>query len=604
MNSYSRFMFLFAINSIVFFVLESYNASRGSSLLLPSTSDVILVTIIYVLLTVSGIVLMESYILGIVNSAMIVYTTNSFILEYYAVSLIASVIIAAKIQRYDALMSMTIKELRLNPDPGRVMHNLAAYFASLSLTLFIMGLFVREDIIASMWMFTLWIPLLITISMIPILVAWDPVPVVLAGMATAVGSLGLTPLAYLTIRMIGNTGSYISVGEREGVSLGLLKAVLRHGYPSKPYLSEGVERGRKQWYWERMGGVLRIDLNGLPNNHFVIVGASGMGKSRLAKNIVLQAYLKYKYNFTIIDPHGEYGDILEVFPSILLVDASNTTINPLELEGGNPGQRAHELSYTIQTLFKLGPLQRQVLEEVIIETYKAKGIYPDDPRTWVHKPPIFRDVLATAERLSVEDDVVKRVIPYLKILSTRVFSSSGLSMAEILSKPSIIQLNKLSSDYVRVIYMDTLLHKLLNTMYQEKERPLRLVVIDEAHHIFRRGGGRILASRLLMESRKYGMGFIIITQQPLALTDAVYQNTSVKIVFNTSEPRNLDYVSKLLAGLSSHSRINAVRKIVPSLRKYEFIASITNEKELFLAELIDYLEELKHVGDNKAKMPE
>ena len=581
------------INIVVAYVISVLRTSYNPVALIPEINVLIPLITTYIVLITISIILTESYILGIINSIILTGILGGLVIGYYIVSLIASLIIVKKYQKYDSVLSLTIRELKLKPDIGVIFHNLATYFASLSLTLFVTG-YISSSINTVFRIDTqiILLPLLLLASIIPVLLFHEVELITLAGLCSGLGLYGLIPLTYIITHKLSHTMMQYQVRSEKGIGLGLMKAILKHGYPSRTYIRDKIKRDRVQWYWEKTSGVLKVDLDELPNNHFVIVGASGMGKSRLAKNIILQTYTYYKYNFIVLDPHGEYGDLAEVLPNTLIIDASNTSLNPLELKGSDPGQRAHQLSYTIQSLFKLGPLQRQIIEEIIIETYKKKGIFPEEQGTWNYKPPTFRDVLGTAMLMAKDDELVKRVIPYLKVLSTRVFSGNQLSMSEILSKPTIIQLNRLSSDYVRILYMDTLLHKLLNTMYSERGINKQIVVIDEAHQIFRRGGGRVLASRLLMESRKYGLGFIIITQQALALTDAVYQNASVKVVFNTSEPRNLEYVSKLLGGLSERSKINALRIMLPRLGKNEFAVKISNREEIYLAELIDYMKKL------------
>ncbi len=596
---------LILINIVITYTISILRASYNPVTLIPEVNILIPLITTYIVLITTGIILTESYVLGIINSIILTSILGGLVISYYFVSLIVSIIVVKKYQKYDSMLSLTIRELDLKPDIKVLFHNFAIYFASLSLTLFIAGyiglsnnIFFRSEIQITL------LPLLVLVSMIPILLFHEVELITLAGLCSGLGVYGLIPLTYIIARGLSHTIVQYSVKAWKGIGLGLLKAVLKHGYPSGTYIEIGIKKDRIQWYWKKASGILRVDLDELPNNHFVIVGASGMGKSRLAKNIILQTYIYYKYNFIVLDPHGEYGDIVEILPNTLIIDASNTSLNPLELKGSDPGQRAHQLSYTIQSLFKLGPLQRQIIEEIIIETYKKKGIFPEELGTWNYKPPTFRDVLDTAVVMAKDDELIKRVIPYLKILSTRVFSGNQLSMGEVLSKPTIIQLNKLSSDYVRVLYMDTFLHKLLNTMYSERRSNKQLIVIDEAHQIFRRGSGRLLASRLLMESRKYGLGFIVITQQALALTDAVYQNASVKIIFNTSEPKNLEYVSKLLGGLSDRSKLNALRTILPRLSRNEFVARIiSSREEIYLAELIDYTKKIKeYILNNKTKM--
>ena len=55
-----------------------------------------------------------------------------------------------------------------------------------------------------------------------------------------------------------------------------------------------------------------------------------------------------------------------------------------------------------------------------------------------------------------------------------------------------------------------------------------------------------MLARLLVESRKYGLGFIIISQQPLDLDEAILANTWLKFVFSLQEPRNIEYITRIM----------------------------------------------------------
>lgn len=116
-------------------------------------------------------------------------------------------------------------------------------------------------------------------------------------------------------------------------------------------------------------------------------------------------------------------------------------------------------------------------------------------------------------------------------------------------------------DYVKAILTETLLRRIAHYMYlARKRKTLHYIVIDEAHRICRRGREPSLVARLMMESRKYGIGFIIITQQPLDIDEAIVANSALKISFKLTEPKNLDYMAKTLAGYVLENRLEALRK--------------------------------------------
>lgn len=61
--------------------------------------------------------------------------------------------------------------------------------------------------------------------------------------------------------------------------------------------------------------------------------------------------------------------------------------------------------------------------------------------------------------------------------------------------------------------METILTSILGTMYTQKYGSLRrLVVIDEAPFLLEKESGEIMAERLFAEGRKFGYGFVMISQ--------------------------------------------------------------------------------------------
>lgn len=375
----------------------------------------------------------------------------------------------------------------------------------------------------------------------------------------------------------------------KGVLLGSIRAQLVYDKPShlyggniqEPLVSKQKFVGKKTWFWRKTTGNLHVDLGELPNMHIVIFGSTGMGKTSLAKSIITQSYMLYSYNFIVIDRHNEYIDLVHVLDDkINIVDALNASINPFELsQNVSPRQRAMELADTIKAIFNLGYIQRNILEEIFIKAYELKGILQDDPLTWSKSPPSFHDVLDVIEYLSQDSEYkayVQRVSPYIKILAHDVFSHTKVSFYELLNTPSIITIASLPSEQIKSLYVETFLHRLLNTMYTTRINNKVLLVIDEAHTIFKRERSKALINKFFMESRKYGIGIIAITQQPLDTSDAVLANTSLKIIFRINEPRNLDYISRTLAGYHDYLKIQAIKLVLSTLTKHIAVVNIDN----------------------------
>jgi len=354
----------------------------------------------------------------------------------------------------------------------------------------------------------------------------------------------------------------------EGVKIGRIVSRLVYGKPANVWLKEKLHIPRSpSWYWRVESGSYTYNPYSQINYHILIAGSSGTGKSSLAKKLIKELYYQWAIPCLIIDPHNEYVKVIEELDGIV-VDASKISINPLELDECSPRERIVQVADTIQRVFRLGNLQRAVLEDLLEEAYAEKGIVNDDPETWKFKPPTFLTLLRVIEkrieyaRSSGERSRYEGLKPYIRLLSTSIFRETTISFSDILSKPSVIAMANLPGDHVKAILSETLLRKIAHYMYVSGESIglSHYIVIDEAHRICRRSTEPSLVARLMMESRKYGIGFIIITQQPLDIDEGIIANSALKISFKLSEPENLDYMAKTLAGYISENRLEIFKE--------------------------------------------
>ncbi len=349
-------------------------------------------------------------------------------------------------------------------------------------------------------------------------------------------------------------------------------------------LAKAVRRLRlrrtPRWSWLPLyPRPLGLDPAKLNNMHVLVVGMSGSGKSTLAKNMV-KAAARQGINVLVIDFHGEYGDVVRSIGGQVL-DASQASINILELDGASPRERASEVADLIQTALGLGNLQRVMLEQAIEEAYMEKGIVHEKPSTWGREPPTLLSVATLVRRWASqatsrsEQARLNSLAMYLDLLAKTFHSQTSISMESLLSNPTSVMLNTLPGDHVRVIYAETLLRKIAANMYRSAPpRPL-LIVVEEAHRLSRRSRTRrSLLARLLAESRKYNIGFVAISQQPLDLEEAVVANCAVRAVFTLQEPRNLDYAVRLLGGAADPGMAALLRETIRTLHRGNAVVSV------------------------------
>ncbi|QIW23245.1 ATP-binding protein [Sulfolobus sp. S-194] len=297
--------------------------------------------------------------------------------------------------------------------------------------------------------------------------------------------------------------------------------------------------------WIRTDGIYYLDFNSSKNYNVIIIGTSGVGKSTLAKRIVNSLNVSY----LVFDLHGEY----EV-QRAKKIDASKVTINPLSLFGRSPKERALEISLMVKSLFNLGNLQTIELTNLIIEAYAEKGIDENDSSTWNLSPPTFRDILILLEKkkklATTSQDIIKyqSIEPYIQFLTSSIFNNSNVNISEILENNLIIDFSKIPTNEIKYILIETLLKSIQNTMYISGISNLKkIIIIDEAPFILSKESGKQILERLFAEGRKFGFGFIIISQTSEYIKELL-ANTSYFFIFNLVEPKELDYASKLFGG--------------------------------------------------------
>lgn len=150
------------------------------------------------------------------------------------------------------------------------------------------------------------------------------------------------------------------------------------------YSSHRFLFGRKFWKPQE---IVSLSPDEVPNPHMMITGTSGSGKTSL-----LRPYLKY------LGRMGKTVHILDLKGDICVGDEenlmtfkarnSNMGISPFEfindIDSGGPKLQAVELVEMIKRSFLpgMGPSQRGILLEVILDLYKLHGFHDDDPTTW------------------------------------------------------------------------------------------------------------------------------------------------------------------------------------------------------------------------------
>ncbi|WP_448578384.1 ATP-binding protein [Thermosphaera sp.] len=479
-------------------------------------------------------------------------------------------------------LHILIKELRRLGSADKVPLFLSS--ASVSLSLIAMLYYLLGSPITPLTLLAC-LPLSIVTGFTLLVSDYSPRRAVELGFASGLSALALIPLAVEALQQAGRGEVKLTGREPSAMSLNLGRALaqLEYGIPVdeyKDFPQHWVSRSQPCWYWRRVRGDINLPVQSLINTHVVIAGASGTGKSLLAKKLVKE-FSRMGKSVLITDPHGEYRPEDLGLAEARVVDASEIFLNPLDLGGLTPLEKSKEFSQTLAVLFGLGPLQRVALEDFLVKAYMEKGIDVNDPSTWSLPPPSLQDLEKACDEFFESADEFARICPYVKMLARHFPKQSPVPLASLLEKPVILRLNNVASDFSRTILVETLLYSILSAMYSRRLRDL-VIVIDEVRAVLPGGVGDRILSRLFSESRKFGISLITISQDVKNIPRILLSNAGLKIFFNINEPESLEYAVKTVAGVAASGREAAVSTALASLKTLEFLLDVAGLNKVFI----------------------
>ncbi|MDD3639988.1 MAG: DUF87 domain-containing protein [Bacteroidales bacterium] len=285
----------------------------------------------------------------------------------------------------------------------------------------------------------------------------------------------------------------------------------------------------------------------LANQHLLIVGKSGAGKSQTTSSLLFELYNE-DLPFLILDFQGEYisnelkngsGDsFMECTGAVEFDPSYGMNINPLELatdsRTGNKldfFNNIYQVSDTLKQIFGLGDIQHPILKEAIKRAYHEKGFIKSDRNTWNNEPPKFHEIWDILEFMEQNEGKKIASLKYRiePLFENEIFISneSSSSINDILNQNSIINLSSLPTAELMKSVARFVLQAVYNKMLSDgPSRDIKLyVVIDEAHKLSYDN----TLTDLIREARKYGVGFILASQSVRDFATVVFENMGTKI---------------------------------------------------------------------------
>ncbi len=327
----------------------------------------------------------------------------------------------------------------------------------------------------------------------------------------------------------------------------------------------------KDSHWVKGRGKLSISIElGKENNHVVVIGASGTGKSYFCKKMISQLR-QYDIPVLVIDVHGEYRSIEKAD----IITPLGNPINILDNMGKMPEVRAREVADLISTAFRLGNVQRLALAQLISELYMKKT-----KPTLDDLEELMEEYLAGSKELgSFDKEVLKSLLPYVRSLRPKNRLARWVLPEEILSnKVTVVDLSVVNDMSLIKIYVETLLESVFYTA--QLTRKGLFIVIEEVHR-FSSKGRKSVIPRLFMEGRKFGIAVVAVTQDPLGVEPAIFTNTKVIISYVIPEASSSSYMARIFSG-NDLVKYKKLREVLTTLKQFEALVWIRGDENVYV----------------------
>jgi hypothetical protein len=293
------------------------------------------------------------------------------------------------------------------------------------------------------------------------------------------------------------------------------------------------------------GGSVKLTLAEL-NQHCLIVGLPGFGKTKTTHAILLQLWNDHGIPFLVLDPaKSDYGDIVPllairdgVAPQHIVLSPEHMAFNPFVVPSG-VGTAAHaarvigafDAALQLSSNYYFGYI---TLSRAIFQAYAKRptGSFP----TLSYVRSVLKNMIESElKEARTKSEVSASLLGRLEFMMLGPIGKSlmgdgnaGIDWRELLSRPSIVEFRGFPGPTERSLIFGLLIAGLSSYLEsQGTAKELRHVtVLEEAHRVLSdRGAAEAEGVRLLAEAiaerRASGEGFIVVDQTPTVLHPVV-----------------------------------------------------------------------------------
>ncbi len=334
------------------------------------------------------------------------------------------------------------------------------------------------------------------------------------------------------------------------------------------------------------------------NPHIAVAGSSGTGKTQFALHLLreITKVSNQAVNFIYLDFKGLKGEDLDYYKPFFdstntkFIDVPNTKfpLNPLSFADNinevNKQMGIDKFTDIVCKYSNLGVKQKGLLRQSITEAFyeKESGEYPTIQE--------ITDKLL--ELMGEKRDSLSEIMEDLSRYG--VFGDTGKNQKSFLSENIYLSLSGDLSNSLRFTSLFLIINYVYNTFMNMENTPvdeqgfraLRYVVlIDEAHVIFKEKKYQDILDKMLREMRSKGVVIVLLSQGIEEFNQPNFDfssNCEISFLLDIKDKNNTRSVNKFL-GLSENEGI----KVARSLEKIQKGQVISNIKEFEKGKLFE-----------------
>lgn len=308
----------------------------------------------------------------------------------------------------------------------------------------------------------------------------------------------------------------------------------------------------------------------------LVTGDTGFGKTQTIKALIAELR-EQNYPVLIFDYKPDY--LQEEFTrrhklEVYNVDRDGLPFNPLALMPDDSGevhpiQQAHELAGILGRVFNLGDQQKMQIVDAQRQAYTDYGW---DPRRRVKldpskSAPTFDDVMAHLKKAKATyaQTAYSRLQP---ILDLDLFTPKRTEepFESFLKRGIVLAMNNLDKSLANVL-SEILIMK-IHAMLRRGEQPMklrRMLILDEAWRVA--NSTRLV--ELARESRAFGVGITIGTQNPKDMPETLISCLRTQLFLFNKDPENQRAIARAICNQSSGREASRIIETMRNLAQFQ-----------------------------------